>query len=202
MIKTNSIEKIIMTRRSTRCFTSKPIPRFLLEHILTLGTWAPCPHGYQPWRFIVLKNGSQCKLRIISMLESNNNNLPIGFRTLLRGNIEILKSAKVVIVILSDCSLEKKGRNIRGDFQEMFRLFETQSTAAVIQNILLSAHSRKIDTVWLGLPVLFEKQILALLDEKTSRFMAMVALGYAGSNQLYNVGNRQRIAVRKKLRYV
>lgn len=201
MISINRVEKTIIERKSTRDFSAKPISRHLIKNILTMGTWAPCPHGYQPWHFIVLQHKSAVKKKIIRTLDGHINDVPIGFRTILTDNNRTLRTAKIVIVVLSDCNLEKKGSRLGNKYENLFRLFETQSIGACIQNMLLSAHTHKIGNVWLGLPLLFEKEILEILNEKDMRLMALLAFGYIKTRDLNKMCGRQRMALKKKIRY-
>ena len=44
----------IKTRRSIGKVKSDPVPKEMIETILEAGTWAPCHHQTEPWRFFVL----------------------------------------------------------------------------------------------------------------------------------------------------
>ena len=44
----------IKTRRSIGKVKSEPVPKEMIEMILEAGTWAPCHHQTEPWRFFVL----------------------------------------------------------------------------------------------------------------------------------------------------
>jgi len=47
----------IRTRRSTKKFTEKPVPKELIEQVLEAGLWAPSGQNLQPVRFWVITDG-------------------------------------------------------------------------------------------------------------------------------------------------
>ena len=49
----------IKTRRSIGKVKSDPVPKEMIETILEAGTWAPCHHQTEPWRFLCVNGG--CK---------------------------------------------------------------------------------------------------------------------------------------------
>ncbi len=50
------VEKVILSRRSTRAFKNEPIPDYMIRRILEAGRFAPSAGNSQPWRFAVVKN--------------------------------------------------------------------------------------------------------------------------------------------------
>lgn len=44
----------IKTRRSTRKYKADPVPKELIEKVVTAGIWAPSSMNRQPWRFVVV----------------------------------------------------------------------------------------------------------------------------------------------------
>ena len=48
----------LLERRSIRRYTDQPVPRALLERLLTAAIWAPNAHNRQPWRFAVVTERS------------------------------------------------------------------------------------------------------------------------------------------------
>lgn len=51
-----SFRKEMQRRRTVRCFSSRPVPREVIEEcLLTAGT-APCGANMQPWRFVVVSD--------------------------------------------------------------------------------------------------------------------------------------------------
>jgi len=52
----NTVERIILNRRSVRSFRQEPLPDAMIRRILEAGRFAPSAGNMQPWRFIVVKN--------------------------------------------------------------------------------------------------------------------------------------------------
>ena len=46
--------EIIATRRSVRRYREDPVPRQILEELLTAACWAPSAENQQPWYFVAL----------------------------------------------------------------------------------------------------------------------------------------------------
>lgn len=44
----------VEARRSIRAFTPEPVPRALLDRLVTAACLAPAPHHSRPWRFVVI----------------------------------------------------------------------------------------------------------------------------------------------------
>src|SRR5579859_3569553 len=56
---------IISGRRSVRAFLPRPVAHDLIMQALAAASWAPSPHGRQPWRFVVLtKTESKTRLSL------------------------------------------------------------------------------------------------------------------------------------------
>ena len=45
-------------RRSIRRYRNDPVPREILEQLLTAAIWAPSAHNRQPWRFVIIAGRS------------------------------------------------------------------------------------------------------------------------------------------------
>lgn len=58
-IDVESFRKVIMSRRSVRKFTAKPIPKAVLDDCLDMAMLAPCSSGLQPWEFYVVRSSAK-----------------------------------------------------------------------------------------------------------------------------------------------
>ena len=50
----DSVKELIESRRTVFKFRPEPVPRELLEEILSAGRWAPNHHLTEPWRFTII----------------------------------------------------------------------------------------------------------------------------------------------------
>lgn len=54
-IDLESFRQVVISRRSVRKFTDKPIPQAVIDDCLDLAMLAPCSSGLQPWDFYVVR---------------------------------------------------------------------------------------------------------------------------------------------------
>src|SRR2546426_8683690 len=72
------LAELVRTRRATDAFTSEPMPREELEQILRAGLEAPSSYNLQPWRFVVVRDGSQRRrLRMAAMNQPKVEEAPV-----------------------------------------------------------------------------------------------------------------------------
>lgn len=116
------ILEAIFTRRSIRSFTGEVIGEEDLKTIIRAGFAAPSAHNFQPWHFMVIKNGET--LEKIAEFHTYGKMLP--------------KAGCAVVV----CGDKEKQPEIG---------FLIEDCSAAIQNMLLAAHGLGYGAVWCGL---------------------------------------------------
>ncbi len=145
------IFKIIQKRRSIRKYKQKPVTDVLLTKILEAGRWAPSGLNNQPWRFMVIKNTAR-KSHLAGFTKYGH----------------IIKKAAVVILVFIDRRIVYN------------RDKDLMATGACIQNMLLTAHSLRIGTCWLGEILKRKKEINNYLQLPAQpELMAAISLGYS-----------------------
>ena len=112
----------ILSRRSIRRYTSKPVPEDLLNDLLKAAMSAPSAGNEQPWHFIIITDR-----KIL-------NEIP-GFHPY----SHMLKEAQVAVVVCADIRLEK------------FKGFWVQDCSAASENLLIAAHAKGLGAVWTGI---------------------------------------------------
>ena len=55
-IDVEAFRQVVISRRSVRKFTNKPIPQAVLDDCLDLAMLAPCSSGLQPWAFYIVRS--------------------------------------------------------------------------------------------------------------------------------------------------
>ena len=113
------LEKAIKGRRSVRIFTDIKVEEAKLKKVLEAGMWAPSACNKQAWHFIVVK-----KKETVDRLS-------------VAGGPPFLKNAPVIVYVL-----------YRSDITELYNA-NIQSASAAVQNMLLTAHSLGLGSVWL-----------------------------------------------------
>lgn len=118
----NETLNTILTRRSTRKFLNKPIPKEELELIIKAGLHAPSGMGRQTWQFTVVKNRDKIQ------------SLASVIRKVLEREGYDMYQPEVVIIP----SNEKDSP------------FGREDDACAMENIFLAAHSMGIGSVWIN----------------------------------------------------
>ncbi len=166
------IFEAIRGRRSCRDFLEEPIEREVIERILEAATWAPSPLNAQPWEFVVItdaeikekifQEGNSCKHW---GLEAS------GWKWLGKYQVEFLKTAPVLIVVIGDPA--KTGLDA---YMEGGRMGYQHGCAAAIQNMHLAAHALGLGSLWY---TLYRKdRIREILDiPKEKDPLAIIVLG-------------------------
>lgn len=142
----------ILTRRSIRKYTSKPVDKKLIEELIKCAMCAPSARDKKPWHFIA----SMDKQKLVNVATLHPHAL-------------MAKDASAVILIAADNQLE----DCEG--------FWVQDCSAATQNLLLAAHAKGLGAVWVGLYPRKERmqEFQKLFDlPKTVQPVSLVVLGY------------------------
>lgn len=145
----------IRTRRSIKTYKKRKIPDEVLYTIIESARWAPSAGNLQPWRIIVVESKDQKSLLADAADEQ-----------------DFIATAPIVLVICSDFSAFEK------EYGDLAEKFCTQSTAAAIENILVTANSLGVGSTWVG--SFAEAKIRKELKIPDSIVIeAIIPLGYA-----------------------
>lgn len=117
----NNTLEVILSRRSIRRYTDRPVEDSSIETLLKAGMSAPSAHNQQPWEFIVVDDRKT--LEEIPLFHPYSRML--------------LKAPAAIVV----CGITKDIPAPQ---------FWPQDCAAATENILLAAHALGIGSVWLG----------------------------------------------------
>ena len=111
----------ILTRRSIRKYTEKPVSDDLVIELLRAAMAAPSAQNQQPWQFVVVRDQN--------LLEGLAAAQPYAAMT---------RDAQVAIVICGDLRREKSPG------------FWVQDCAAATENLLIAANAAGLGAVWTG----------------------------------------------------
>ena len=146
------IMEAILTRRSIRKYTRKPVGKDLLRDLLTAAMSAPSAGNQMAWHFVVITDRK--------LLEAIPRVHPYA---------QMLAGAAAAVLVCAELGLEKhKG-------------YWVQDCSAATQNLLLAAHGKGLGAVWLGLHPAEErvaaiKELLGLPEGVMP--LSLVAIGY------------------------
>jgi nitroreductase len=196
----NDILLTIRKRRSIPMFTKNDLSDEQIAALLQAANEAPSAHNQQSWRFIVLRK--QKKQEPADLVAAQSEGFPRPESALLRMAARSIASAPVVIAVANTGDLIDHGTDLFKVNKEMandfFRTMEIQSSAAAVQNMLLSATSLGLATVWLGILFLIKDDVLKFIEEPGGEFMAVIPVGYASREG----GGPKKEPFQMKVRYL
>lgn len=150
-------ERLRIARRSVRRFRPEPPSRAVVEALIESAGWAPSPHGRQPWRFaVVTRQETKVALAdamgdtwIAQLALDGQDRATIAAR--LEGSRRRLLTTPVLIVpCLYTGDLDAYPDPARQVAEETMAV---QSLGAAVQNLLLAAADRGLDTGWMCAPL-------------------------------------------------
>ena len=177
----NETLRTIVTRRSIRQFGTQEVSDEAILTVLHAANHAPSAHNQQSWHFSVLKG--QKKNELVNLVTQHAQQFPKPTSAILRMAARSIASAPVVITVMNTSELIKRGPELflvqKENISDFCRIMEIQSSAAAVQNMLLAATSLGLATVWLGILIMIQRQVLEFLGNPEGEFMAVVPMGYA-----------------------
>jgi coenzyme F420-0:L-glutamate ligase/coenzyme F420-1:gamma-L-glutamate ligase len=177
------VRGIILGRRSIRRYQDRPVPREVLEAILTAAIWAPSAHNRQPWRFAVMMSPDVRKalaaamgMRLRADLEADNVPQEMIDQNVSRSFSRIGGAPVLVLACMSMTDMDKYPDNRRAAAE---RLMAAQSTALAVQNLLLAAHAEGLGACWMCAPLFCPDTVITQLDLPADwEPQALITLGY------------------------
>lgn len=150
-----NVIEAIEQRRSVRKFKPDPIPESFIQRILNCGLSAPSAGNLQPWQLWVVK---------LPHLKAALAEAACGQR--------FVEKAPVVIVVVAEPERSAAKYGSRGA-----NIYCLQDTAALIQNMLLTATAFGIGSCWVG--AFDEKTVGKVLGlSEGLRPVALLPMGY------------------------
>ncbi|KYK35600.1 MAG: nitroreductase family protein [Theionarchaea archaeon] len=148
------LHEAIRERKSIRAFVKKEIPPEYVTRILEAAILAPSEGNLQSWRFFVVKN-EEIKKRLADAA---------------LGQMFVVEAPVTIVVCINLKDEAPYGRRGR-------ELYAIQSSAAAIENMLLTAVSLGLGACWVG--AFREEAVRAVLNlENAVRPVALIPVGY------------------------
>ena len=177
----------LKNRRSVRKYLPKEVPLELIECLVETATWAPSAHNAQPWRFFVIRKQKMKETLAKQMAARFQTDLikdGVSERTAedrARASIDRFSRAPVLIVACIDMS----PMDLYPDAsrQKAEEVMATQSLAAAIQNLLLSASAMGLGACWFCAPLFCPdvvKRVVGLPETYIPQ--GLITLGYPDEN--------------------
>jgi len=166
------VDQAILTRRSVRRYKPDPVPRGVIEEVLSLAQWAPSGVNRQPWRFVVL--GSEMMPRLAAECEKSLAPLEPYLKEHFPDREDIIERVRAFFKTLGGAPVAILAYCQGKPAQES----DVHSVAAAIQTLLLAAQARGLGSCWMGGPRFREAEISALVGMEDATLVAVIPLGY------------------------
>ncbi len=167
----------IHDRRSHRLYRPDMPPRDALERVIDAALWAPSGMNTQCWDLTVLAGKARDEL--VSLINrSIQQLLPLMEKT---GVTE--KSQKRVVAFFKDLGGAPVVIALTvWRWGDAVGAGNIQSGAALMQNLLLAAHTEGLGTCWMTAGSLVEKEVLEFLGKPDQQLLAITPIGYSAQN--------------------
>jgi coenzyme F420-0:L-glutamate ligase / coenzyme F420-1:gamma-L-glutamate ligase len=153
----SGIMDVIRQRRSLRKYRDKPVPRTIIEELLTAAIWAPSAHNRQPWRFAVIETPARKEhlaramgKRLRADLEADQTPEQIIAADVNRSYERITGAPVLIALCLSMIDMDSYHDAKRAQNEYIMGV---QSTAMAGQNFLLAAHAAGLGACWMCAPL-------------------------------------------------
>jgi F420 biosynthesis protein FbiB-like protein len=173
----------LLSRRSIRRFRPEPVPRPLIETLLTAAIWSPSAHNRQPWRFAAVETGAQ-KEKLAQVMGARlrrdlatDGVSPEAIETDASRSYSRITSAPLLIVLclsMVDMDVYSDEKRSHNEY-----LMAVQSVAMAGQNLLLAAHDAGLGGCWMCAPLFCPDVVQTALDLPDDwQPQALLTIGY------------------------
>ncbi|WP_031459744.1 nitroreductase family protein [Chloroflexus sp. MS-G] len=174
---------LVQNRRTVRAFRPDPPPREAIEQILWAASWAPSPHGRQPWRFVVVESHERKATLAAAMAETWRYHLALDGhdpatieQRLQRSQARVLNAPVIIIpcLYLNDLDVYPDAER-----QAAETTMAIQSLGCAVQNMLLAAFALGLAAGWMCAPLFAPAAVRTALGLAADLHpQALIPIGY------------------------
>jgi F420 biosynthesis protein FbiB-like protein len=177
-----SLEEAIAGRRSVRQFADRPVAPEAIDAVIAAACLAPAPHHTRPWRFVVLsrdaRDGLAAAMGRAWRRDLRRDGVEEGrIEALLERSRGQITAAPALILVGFLAGAQRAWPDRRRHRSEAMMF--AQSTGAALQNLMLAAHARGLESYWISAPLFCPATVRRALGLPPDfEAQALVALGY------------------------
>ncbi|HOU39945.1 MAG TPA: nitroreductase family protein [Promineifilum sp.] len=159
--------ELLLSRRSIRRYTDRPLSPETIDHLLTAAVWAPSAHNRQPWRFVVMTGATRARLAAAMGAQLRRDLAADGLpaeaiaRDADRAYARISSAPALVLLCLTLADMDAYPDARRSAHETTMAV---QSVAMAGQNLLLAAHALGLGACWLCAPLFCAAVVRQTLD--------------------------------------
>jgi len=171
------VREAITRRRSIRRFTDQPVPREMIEKVLSAAVLAPSAKNRQPWRLVVLQGAARVKLA--RLMEEGAASVEARGESCgsCRNSARIVAQAPVTILVFNP---EYHHEGLIFDHAS-YNAPDIQSIGGMVQTMLLAAEDAGLGTLWIC-DILFAYSLIRDWLGRDEEMVTAVSIGYAEGN--------------------
>lgn len=164
----------IFARQSISKVEPYPVPKSVIEKLLSAAVQAPNHHRVRPWRFVVLTGSARKRLGEV-MAQAKLKREPDTPEQVLDIERERPLRAPLLIVVGVDKPIESK----------VIEIENVCAAAAAVQNILLAAHALGLGAKWRTGPAAYDPDIKEFLGfESDQHVIAYLYIGFIKEDRI------------------
>jgi nitroreductase len=166
-----SVMDSIRGRRSVSKVQPERPPRELIETILEAGTWAPCHHETEPWKFSVIAGDERARLGDVMARAKVERMIRQGKET--EGEFERARAKALRAPVIIAVAVEPS------EAPKVVEIEEIEAGAAAVQNMLLAAHDLGLAAIWRTGDPAYDPKVKTFLGlSSNSHIIGFIYLGY------------------------
>jgi nitroreductase len=166
---------LIHTRHSIPKVKPDPIPRQVIEQLLSAAVQAPNHHRVRPWRFVVLQGDARLRLGEV-MAQALKDRQPDALEEALA--VERLRPLRAPLLIA--VGVEKPTE------PKVLEIENVCAAAAATQNLLLAAHALGLGGMWRTGPAALDPAVKAFLGfAPDQHLIGFLYIGYPESEHQF-----------------
>lgn len=188
---TDDIWQVLFTQRAIRYWQDRPVPRALLEQVISAASQAPSGENSQPWIFIVVDEQQQraqigTALRELynrttqlqTLFEDGAKSDDLSQRLMLTGARAFFTSLEKAPALIIPCLYR-----LSSPTPDPASLLAGSSIYLAVQNALLSARALGLGTVMSTAHVMIDTALRRILSLPADAFpVALIPIGYPDAN--------------------
>lgn len=173
----------IFGRRSIRRYRPEPVPREVIERVLTAAIWAPSAHNRQPWRFVVISRPEVKRALAEAMGQRWQRDLSREGWDEEAIRAKVARSHQRItqppVLILGCLTMTDMEAHDEPRLQEAERIMAVQSLALALGNLMLAAHHEGLGSCWMCAPLFAQNEVRAALElPEDWEPQALISLGW------------------------
>ncbi len=181
----STLNEALKQRRSIRKFQSKPVPKELVFGVLAAAGWAPSAHNSQPWRFIVVQDGTVKRVLAERMAAAwaadmaKDGSAVDEVKRVERRD----RFADAPVLIVACLTMEGLIKYPDEERQRCERDLAVESLGAGLENLLLAAHSLGLGACWYCAPAFCKPTVRKVLNiPEEIEPSALIIMGYSAES--------------------